>query len=360
MALVQGAKEGGRVGHVGLGNLLLFMAGAELYRDTHSLVLVDTPQLRWGTSRSYGSNFSQTPYTQTLLRNLPLLPLQCRPALSKATCDMAYGGASHPALSFVGSTATCAEYNTTVKSARASWQSIANGTRFAALGGEATRAAVARVRLTPRPASDFVIVGMCGAWAVPKLQVPSCMLGVHRLIQRLHLPPLTDSERDRFAGIESGTCFCARLRSDVYKSNSIRSEHARNSSAAIFNRIVRFLGADAGRLFVISDMPDTWDGILGMQRTFGVPPATQIVGSDIDQLRIARHCQNLVYTMSTFHMWLSWLLVKPRYLFCGAQFAKCTLRHVNFEDPALGAEWRQHWKSRAPQGMFSANLTRVW
>ena len=91
-----------------------------------------------------------------------------------------------------------------------------------------------------------------------------------------------------------------------------RSDAPLNTSdvAALYRVVLGHLGAETGRLFVISDVPGGWE-LLGIDRA-----ATRIEGADIDQLRVATHCRHLaIATTSSFYLWMALLLQRRNSIF---------------------------------------------
>ena len=44
------------------------------------------------------------------------------------------------------------------------------------------------------------------------------------------------------------------------------------------------------------------------------PTPTVVATSDVEQLAVARHCRNFVVSVSTFHLWMAYMAIRPRHI----------------------------------------------
>ena len=118
-----------------------------------------------------------------------------------------------------------------------------------------------------------------------------------------HCPSIT--AQTRYRGIRTGTCVGVRRGYDFRKVRPITAMDYAEAFAKL-----RSLGERVQPLFVLGDVPDAWQPFANATGE----NATQIDEDDVVQLAIARHCRNFVVSHSTFHVWMAYVAIQPRYV----------------------------------------------
>lgn len=119
-----------------------------------------------------------------------------------------------------------------------------------------------------------------------------------RLGRFLDLGELSAADRQRYPGLEMGTCISMRESRDAV------GWWVSNDGYENALRVLREHGELGGPYFIISDDQDAWER-RGLNKTY---PATIISEDDVNQIRIGRFCRNIIlHRASTFHLWIAYL-----------------------------------------------------
>ena len=127
---------------------------------------------------------------------------------------------------------------------------------------------------------------------------------VPKLLARLSWPPLRPAQRARYGHVEAGTCVGVRAGRD-FSHRPISAAQYRQAFARL-----RALGEEVQPLLVLGDVPHAWhpfEAAVGER-------ATQVDEDDVTQLAIARHCRNFVVSQSSFHVWMAYAALRPRFV----------------------------------------------